>query len=137
MSTSLFGLIFGGVGVASLVIAGFLYLRQRDFLSKAQLASGVVTSLRTSRDDDGQDMFAPVVDFRTQTGQQATYQSSLYSRPCKYKVGDPVELLYNPDKPSDAQIKGRSMNYLPMLIVGGLGVVFALVGVIMFAIPQR
>jgi uncharacterized protein DUF3592 len=89
-------------------------------------------------DDDGDAIYAPVVEFRTENGGPATYKSSLYSRPCKYKVGDKVDVLYNPDKPADAQIKGRKMNSLPMLVLGGLGMIFTTVGVVLaLVLPHR
>jgi len=133
---STIGMVFGSLGLAALIIAFVLYIRQRSFLGKAQMARGVVTSLRATRDLEGPDMYAPVVEFLTPSGQKTTHQSNLYSSPSNYKIGDQVEVLYEPAKPSNAQIKSWKLSYVPTLIVCGLGVIFALIAAFMFLAPE-
>ena len=132
------GSTFIGIGGLALILTGVLYARLKAFLAKARPAYGTVTAIRTMTDDDGDAIYAPVVEFQTENGGPAIYKSSLYSRPCKYKVGDKVDILYNPDKPADAQIKGRKMNFLPMLVLGGLGMIFTIVGVVLaLVLPHK
>ena len=138
MSPTSLGSTFIGIGGFSLILTGVLYARLKAFLAKARPAYGTVTAIRTQADDDGDPIYAPVVEFRTENGHAAIYKSGLYSRPCKYKVGDKVDILYNPDKPADAQIKGRKMNFVPMLVLGSLGMIFTIFGVVLaLMLPHR
>lgn len=136
MSKNLLSLIFISAGLIMLVIGVVLFFRHRSLVARSRPARGVVTEIRTSRDDDGDETYAPVVAFTTETGIPAKYTSSLYSRPSSYKVGDQVEILYDPDKPSRAVIKGRALNLLPAFLLGGMGAIFFVVGAAFQLIPN-
>ena len=136
MTRNAFGLTFAAIGVILLFIAVFLFVRQKQFLAKARKAPGVVSAVRTTTDDDGGEMYAPIVDFRTETGAPATYKSTLYTRPSRYRQGVQVELLYDPDNPANAQIVGRPMNNAATWILAGLGLVFVIAGIAVLVIES-
>lgn len=128
MADTSFGLVFGGLGVLMDAIAVSLFIRKQKFRSIAVQSAGLVTQLRTSRDEDGGTVYAPDVQFRTQTGAMVTYQAKVFTRPCKYTVGDPVEILYDPKQPERAEIKGRLANDLLVWLLGGVGLTFTVIG---------
>ena len=62
-------------------------------------------------------------------------QDSLSSNPPRFKVGQDINVLYEPGNPNKAYINNwMSLYFLPALL-GGLGVLFGGVGVAL-AIPQ-
>jgi hypothetical protein len=47
--------------------------------------------------------YYPEVSFRTETEQTRTFTSGIGTYPAKYEEGETVEVLYNPEDPSDAR----------------------------------
>lgn len=70
---------------------------------------------------------APVVQFQTADGQRITYQSTTYTTPARFDVGDTVELWYNPTNPQDVTLAGVDTWLLPV-ICGLFAFVFGLLG---------
>lgn len=118
-----------GMGVIFAGIAAFIfyqgYILERDGIQ----AEGTVIGLVESRDEDGTS-YAPLIRFQTQGGREIEFKSSYSSNPPQYKVGQKVTVLYPPDRPGEAQIKGAG-NLLALIfgLVGGfellLGLFFA------------
>ncbi|MFI9307364.1 DUF3592 domain-containing protein [Streptomyces triculaminicus] len=117
------GLIFAGVSVS--------------FLTDAQRARGTVVALDWREDHDGGSRTAhgddapaayPVVEFTSADGTPRKFRDSAGSNPPSYKVGEQVEVLYRPDAPEDARIKGFLSLWLAPLILGGIGLVFTGIG---------
>ena len=48
--------------------------------------------------------YAPVVEFSTPNGTLFTWPSELYSNPPKYRLGERVVILYDPQSPDRARI---------------------------------
>ena len=113
------GLLFGG-------IAAYLYYQQYNLEKNGLQVEGTVVALVESRDDDGTS-YAPVVRFKTQGGREFEFQSNFYSSPPEYEVGQTVTVLYPPDQPGEAQIKGAG-NLLIIIfgIIGGLELLIGL-----------
>lgn len=115
-----------GMGVIFAGIAAFIfyqgYVLERDGLQ----AEGTVIGLVESRDEDGTS-YAPVIRFQTQGGREFEFKSSYSSNPPQYKVGQKVTVLYPPDQPGDAQIKGAG-NLLALIfgLVGGFEILLSL-----------
>jgi hypothetical protein len=118
--------VFLGIGILMLVLALVLWNETRRFITRAATAQGTVTELLEVRDDDdGSVTFKPVVKFVAAGGEEVTFTSSYSSRPPAYDVGEAVEVLY---LPGDARINGFGSLWFGPLLVGGLGTVFAGVG---------
>ena len=94
------GLVFGG-------IAGWLYYQQANLERTGVAVEGTVIGLYESSSEDGTS-YAPIVRFKTQGGRQFEFQSNTYANPPAYKVGETVSVLYPPDSPAKAIIKGES-----------------------------
>ena len=109
----LFGLVFFGIG------AGLTY-SQRSFERQGAVTEGDVVSMVTSCDDDGCSD-APVVRFTTPAGQTVTFETNYFSSPPAYHIGQRVTVIYSPEKPDKAVIKGQGQLFrIIFMAVGGL-----------------
>jgi len=121
------GLFFAAIG------SGLTY-RQRALEKQGIEAQGVVVDLQENYDSDGS-TYAPVVQFNTATGQSAEFVSSYYSSPPAYKVGQSVAVVFPPENPANAIIKGDGqLLHIIFMLVGGL---FAMIGTYMLSSVLR
>ena len=123
-----FSYVFAFIGVGLLAGALALALNTRSFISSAKSAPGVVTELIQKRDSDGSVTYTPVTTFTADNGSTITFTSSFSSNPPSYDVGEKVEVLYAPDNPNEARIRGFGSLWLGPVILGGLGLVFSAIG---------
>lgn len=118
----LFFLFFGSLFFA---IGSGLTYRQRTLEKQGIEAQGVVVGLQENYDSDGS-AFRPVVQFKTANGQSVEFVSSYSSSPPAYDVGEPVIVVYPPEEPLNAIIKGDGqLLHIILMTVGGI---FAAVG---------
>lgn len=122
-----FGLIFIGIGSLPLGLA------VRDAFSDDPTIEGTVVdvSYHESRSSTGSRSTsvtcAPISRF-TLDGKEYTVSSNVYSGPCKWNVGQPIELIYDPAHPQNARAKSTGFNVaaaiFPVIgaVVAGLGV---------------
>lgn len=75
-------------------------------------------------------VFAYVVD-----GHKYTKQSHMYENPARHKVGEVVELHYNPDDPEEYYVDKQ--DWFIITLFGVLGGVFALIGTICLAAKRK
>lgn len=109
----LFGLLFFAIG------SGLTY-RQRSMEKQGIEAQGVVVGLQENSDSDGS-TYAPVVQFKTASGQSVRFISSYYSSPPAYDVGEAVVVVYPPEKPENAIIKGDGqLLHIIFMLLGGI-----------------
>ncbi len=129
--------VFGGIGLAMLVGAYFLFTGTQNFLKTAVSAQGTVVELHRSRSSDS-DTYAPVVEFQASDGSTVEFTSSTSSNPPSYSRGETVEVLYQEASPNDAKIKGFFSLWGAALIVGIMGLVFFLIGflIIFFGVKK-
>ncbi len=125
----LFTLIFGGVGFILLAIAGLLYFRERNFLERAELVTGVVSDLDYGGSDGG---YCPVIDFETKRGEPVRYFGNVCSSPPSYDIGERVEVLYDPANIRTVQMNGFWSQYVGVVVLGAIGLPFFLIG---FGLP--
>ena len=109
----------------------FIYKNTSDFLETAIKAKGTVVDLRESRSSGSSinsGTYAPVVRFTDKHGKEIEFSSSNSSKPPAFEIGEIVEVLYAPKTPEKASINGFFSLWLGALILGGVGSVFAMVG---------
>jgi hypothetical protein len=123
-----FVIIFLGVGSLMLLGSIAFWNKTRQFLARAQQASGTVVELLEVRDNEGSSSWKPVVSFTAGNGREVRFADSVSSRPAGYDVGEGVMVLYLPDRPEEAHIKGFSSLWLGTVILGGLGLAFTGIG---------
>ena len=108
----LFGFIFFGIGAG-------MTINQQIIGRYGLQTPGEVINLATRCDDDGCS-YAPVVRFELQNGRTMSFDSSFSSNPPAYDVGDKVTVIYLPDAPEKADIKGGGkVLRIVFTIVGG------------------
>ena len=107
-------------------------LWRRSFLKTAIAAVGTVIAV-TERlqyhNGRRQRWYYPTVRFQTANGQTIDHSSHVGAR-SRYVQGQQVPLNYNPQNPYSVSLGARDsfMPWLPMIIVGGIGTIFLLVG---------
>lgn len=88
--------------VTILIAAGLLYS------SKSRMANGPVTQGKvvslTRQDGDQARAQAPLVEFKTPKGDTVQVQSTHFTDPPSYTVGQSVEVRYDPRNPQNAAI---------------------------------
>ncbi|PBJ09034.1 DUF3592 domain-containing protein [Flavobacterium sp. ACN6] len=119
--------VFLIIGAALLTGAFFLYQNKSAFLEKAVSVQGTVIEMVAKRSDNST-TYSPVISFKTKSGQEITFSSSISSNPPSYSVNETVEVLYNPADPKEANINTFSSLWIGPLILGGIGIVFFLIG---------
>jgi len=118
---------FTVIGAAMLFGAFASYNSTSAFIDRATETSGIVTELVYSRSSDSSSYY-PVVAFQDASGREIVFQSRAGSNPPSFRRGERVSVLYEPSAPENAQINSFFSLWGMSLIVGGLGLVFTLVG---------
>jgi hypothetical protein len=108
----------GLVVVIGSLMAFFLKRRRLDLW---QSTVGTVKDLKQNRRSDESGTLAPIVAFRTKTGEEINFQSSVSSS-LPPTIGESVPVLYDPTHPSDAVIDRFIYLYLAEVI----GLVFGI-----------
>ncbi len=106
-------LVFGGV-------AAYLFMEQRNLEQNGIETTAIIVEMIRTRDSEGDDTYTPVFEFRTRNGRGYQVKSGFSSSPPEYTVGDRVTIIYLPDSPEKAEIKGAGN--LIMYIFGGVAI---------------
>ena len=125
------GIVFSLVGGLLAAIGVFLFIRTRIFISKAQEVQGTVIRMVWRSGSDGGGGYSPVYQFRAISGQMITVEDSLSSSPPMFQEGQTIDVLYDPENPQDARIKKWMSLYFVSLLLGGMGLIFGGVGVVL------
>jgi len=112
------GLFGGGI---------YSFLSTRDFIGEAATTGGVVIDLERAQDADGNDSYYPRVQFET-NGRSYQFRGQVGSGRGTFKVGEPVEILYDPADPYHARINSFIQLWFFPMFLGGMGVVFTAIG---------
>ncbi len=128
-----------GLGLLLLVIAFFTYSRTKKLLkvgitTMAEIID-VVEKQSQDYDEDGYSStttnYYPVLKFQTKDGQDVQFQASVgVSSKNKYKVGQKLEVVYDPSKPEKAKIKSFIQLWLITIILTVIGAVFVVAGIL-------
>ncbi|MFN4147700.1 MAG: DUF3592 domain-containing protein [Runella sp.] len=125
----MFHFIFILLGLIFLVIAWFIYQNQREFLTTAKTAEGVVKQLMFSSSRKSRGTYHPLVEFQTPDGQIHSFRSETGSNPAAYEVGERVEVKYDPRNPSQAKLNSFWDLWGLLAVLAGFGMIFFMVGV--------
>ena len=110
----------GFVGVVLLGIASFLWMRTKQFVATARSVKGTVINML--KDSEGAS--APVFKFTASNGDVIEKRDTMYSTPPAHKVGDIVDILYDPNNPQSARVVKSSNLYFAPILLAIMGVVF-------------
>lgn len=130
------GIVFALAGFVMLYFSWHTYNSTNKFLETALSTPGVVVDLErrhsssTSSSGSSGPTYAPVVEFtHPESGETIRFTSSSSSNPPAFDEGEDVTVLYAPDNPDDARIDSFTDLWLLPLILLGMGIIFAPVGI--------
>jgi hypothetical protein len=127
---SLFGsMIFLVVGVVLLAIAAPLYFTEQAFLTHSIMATGTVVDFRVDETEDPPS-YCPIVEFSTQDGRTVRFNTEVCTSPSSKKIGDPVEVIYDPRNPKSVQTASFWGEYIWPLALGLVGLPFLIIGLL-------
>jgi hypothetical protein len=125
------GLVFAVVGLGLLAGSWLTYRTERSRLKNWIRTVGVVTGLEAKRskvEDGSRVTYAPNVEFVLPSGEVHHFIGSVSSNPPSYAEGENVRVLYNSQRPSEADIDSFMTHWFAPLCFLGMGIVFLLVG---------
>lgn len=120
--------IFLLIGLGLLGGAGYLVLDTRGDIARAETAAGSVIDLIGERDSDGGTVYYPRVRYVTRSGETVEFTAAVGSSPPSFDVGEEVSVLYDPAAPEEARIDTFFQLWFGAVILGGIGLVFTLIG---------
>jgi len=85
--------------------------------------TGTVIAMKEKKGRVGY-VYRPVVSFQTVDNRTIRLTSSGASYPPKYRVGEQVEVIYDPQEPENAKIKSFESLWLGVVISGAIGLGF-------------
>jgi hypothetical protein len=118
--------LFCLIGVGLLAVALWLGYRSWAFLHTATTAPGTVIALEYNEDADSSGA-RPLVRYDLR-GDPREIKGDVWSSPPAYAVGDQVRVLLPPGQPGAARIYSWFSFWFVPALLGGIGLVFALVG---------
>ena len=133
----LVGTIFMSIGVIMLVVTIWIYNRQQQFYNRAIPVQGTVISY-TQYESDGDDggsttMYTPMFEY-SYNGQTYTQPGEVSSSSRSYDIGEPVEIMVDPDNPSDMMVDSFMERWFVVLLLGFLGTLFTGIGYVAFRV---
>ncbi len=121
------GVIVGFVGAAGWLVIFLIFTGRSLYMISGEKASGQITGIAERGSRKSSETFAPVVTFATPDGRTHKFTSAL-STGAIPKIGQRVEVLYNPKSPGSAEINSFSALWLgPIACFFGL-LVFLTIG---------
>ncbi len=128
------------IGLASIGISIFLFIKNDEFIDKAVNVKGVIVdvyikepSLTEKNNGDGRERpeYCPIISFVTKKGDTVKFKSIKGSKNFKtYKVGGEIDVMYDPDNPVKARVKmEKKDNKFNAMLSGGFGILIIGIGI--------
>jgi hypothetical protein len=116
------GLCSGAAGLALLGGAIWTYFSQKRKMEDRIAAVGIVVELTTRATASGRaDMICPIVEFPVPPGRKIRFTSEFGSRPAGHKIGQSVNVRYDPADPQQAEIESAMNLWLAPVILVFMG----------------
>ena len=129
------GLILNILWIVLLAAGLLLAYNSWRLTTQGQSVEGTVVKMISSEDEDGV-TFAPVVEYDA-NGNTYSYESSNYSNPPAYHVGQQVKMIYDGEHPDQARISNFVELWLAPLLLIPFGFGTAAVTFFLMRIPSR
>jgi hypothetical protein len=117
------------VGPGLLLIAAVTGVERALFLHSAATAEGTIIALRETQ-SAGSKSFFPIFQFKAANGKSYTVTSNIAERPTSWRLGGPVRVLYQPDRPENAHIDVFEQLWMLQVVVGVIGAAFSTIPVL-------
>jgi Protein of unknown function (DUF3592) len=133
----LVGGIFMVVGCIMLAIAAWIGVSNYKFAQRAIPIKGIVLNYSSyeSKSDDGRytTMYTPTYQYQFE-GKTYTYTSSTSSSSQEYDVNEAVDVLVDPQEPSEVLIDSFWERWFVVILLGGMGTLFAGMGYLVYRV---
>jgi len=133
----LVGLIFTCIGLILFTVGLVVYINTLNSLQGTIASHGRIVSCRMQRsvssDKSVSYLCQPTVRFRTTAGQQVDFVSSVSSS--TFHGDEDVSVQYHPSHPRDALISSFMDLWFVPLLLGGMGLIFTVVGLLLLVGP--
>jgi cytoskeletal protein RodZ len=127
----LVGLIFMSIGMVMLVFVFYLLYTHQQFEKNAHTVNGTVVEFQSyeSRNENSSSttMYTPVFEYEFK-GKKYTYVSTSSSNIKEYEVGEPLEILVDPENPSEVLVNSFMEKWFLPLLLGFMGALFTGLG---------
>ena len=131
----LMGLCFGLSAFALLGGAIWAYFKQQRTMENRVAATGTVVELvRRTTASARSSILCPVVEFTIPSGEKITFTSEFGSFPAGYKVGQSVNVRYDPADPQKAEIESTMNRWLVPLILVFMGAIACCLAIIFLVV---
>ncbi|QNK67964.1 DUF3592 domain-containing protein [Variovorax sp. PAMC26660] len=120
-------LIFGFIGIALLVLCGFLIYNRVAFIASAERVQGEVTDLqhvRSTNKNNTDGTWRPIVQFRAPSGALIDFTTSSSSGSPGYEIGETVDVFFQPSNPQDALLNDMFEMWGGAVMAGAISAVF-------------
>ena len=130
----LVALAFAAFGVLFISIGIGMSRNLNRFRGRASRAAATVTDVRArSAGTSGGLVWVPVVRFTTPGGRTVEAETGSGTNLERHQPGQPLEVLYDPDNPTDVRVPGGGTTFIPVAFIA-MGGIFALIGLLVAAI---
>ncbi|MEM6765783.1 MAG: DUF3592 domain-containing protein [Bacteroidota bacterium] len=116
------------LGFVAFAVGMGLYIRTQRLLQEGVITPGKVIRI-DSYQDDGTTMYTPVFEYLDQSGNTQTFKSPVATSWNSRKVGDEVELIYDPMDATHVKVKsflGLHSTSLVLAFVGSIVLIVAI-----------
>lgn len=124
-----------GIGAALLILAGYSYTRELEFLGRAETTKGIVTDYEVRGSGD-KETYCPIFLFTRPDGQTVLYYGNICASPAAYEIGQQVDVLYDPLDIEWVQLDNFMSKYKDILMLLGIGLPLFLIGLVGLA-PRK
>lgn len=121
------------VGIICMIWAGIVFVIKRASFARYVKASGVVLELVpdnfSTASSDRITTYAPRISYETGAGEKMQFIDPAYSYPPVAKVGERIEIIFDPQNPKDAVVNRWDSRHLGEGILFGAGLIATAAGV--------
>jgi len=129
--------LFAALGAICLAIAFWVNQGERRFIAAATRTTGTVVDLVYETSSDHGSAYYPVVRFASPSGDSVTIRSRTGSNPPSHRVGDRIEVLYDPANPAHAKMAGFLSLHIGSFILTIFAAVWGAIGGIWWWLQTR
>lgn len=126
-------------GVALLAGSGYAAWREVQFRREAVETSGLVVEMMSRSRSDGRTSrtYAPVFVYALPDGTKRRAEGTVWSDPPCCTVGEAIRVRYRPEAPDRAYMVGFMESWFVATLLGGMGLVFTLIGGVVMRVGGR
>jgi len=133
----LVGLIFMSIGMVMLVVVFYLLYTHQQFEKNALTVKGTVVEFQSyesrNKNSSSTTMYTPVFEYEFK-GKKYTYVSTSSSNIHEYEVGERLDILVDPENPSEVLVNSFMEKWFLPILLGFMGALFTGLGYLAFAV---